>query len=140
MALKVFVDTDVVISSLISQKGAAHLLLNKTSGLDLIVTNISFEEQKTVAKRLNLQITDLTKLKTRLKLTALNEAEDFYKKQYTDYVLDPNDAHVVAGAKESKVRFLITYNIRDFKVDKIKERFGIITLTPAQLLQYLRSL
>ncbi len=51
-----------------------------------------------------------------------------------------NDAHIVLGAKQAKGKFLVTYNIKHFLVEKIREDVGIIVLTPAFLLQYLRSL
>lgn len=38
------------------------------------------------------------------------------------------------------VRFLITYNLSDYKIERIKDELGIIIITPGQLLQYLRSL
>jgi len=54
MALKVFVDTDVVISSLISSTGAAFLLFNQTDGLDFFISDISAREIETVTKRLHI--------------------------------------------------------------------------------------
>ena len=53
---------------------------------------------------------------------------------------DPNDAHIIAGAVKAKAQFLLTYNLKDYKIDKIKKDFGIIVTTPAKFLQYLRSL
>lgn len=61
-------------------------------------------------------------------------------KDFKDYTWDPDDAHIVAGAAEAKTKFLLTYNIRHFNIQKIKEDFDITVLTPAQYLQYLRSL
>lgn len=46
----------------------------------------------------------------------------------------------MAGAVEIKAKFLLTYNIRHFQRQKISEDFGIVVFTPAQYLQYLRSL
>ena len=60
------------------------------------------------------------------------------KKSYLKYVLDPNDAHIVAGIATAKPSFFVSYNLRHFKIDKIKTDFKAISLTQAQLLQYLR--
>src|SRR4030042_6120874 len=124
MVLKVFVDSDVVISSLISSTGAAYLLINNTK-LDLFVSDISQKELETVAKRLQINKKKLRSLlKNRFKLVEL-------KKKYGNYVLDENDAHVIAGAKEAKARFLVSYNIKHFRTDKIKKDFNILILPPA---------
>ncbi len=140
MALKVFVDTDVAISSFISQTGAAYLLLNQTEQLDLCVSNISAQEIDKVAKRLHL---DTEKAKSlihkRFSVVQIKETAKDIQSIFDEYVLDPNDAHIVAGAKTAHAQFLISYNTRHFKADALKADFNIIITTPANLLQYLRS-
>lgn len=141
MALKVFVDSDVVISSLISSTGAAFLLLNQTTDLDLFISNKSNEELKKVVERLHIESEALRKLiLTRFKVINLDETIVEIKSAFTDYVLDIDDAHIVAGAKKAKVQFLISYNTKHFKADKIKDDFNVILTTPSNLLQYLRSI
>ncbi len=137
--LKVFVDSDVLISSLISQKGAAYLLLYQTN-LKLFISNFSQKETEGVINKLNLpkdKFRDL--IKKRLQVVKLSETTKEFKDKYKNYTSDQNDTHIVAGSVLANANFLITYNIRDFKVDIIKSDFRIICLTPAQFLQYLRS-
>lgn len=52
--MRIFVDSDVVISSVISDKGAASLLFEEKN-LKLFVSNFSSSEMKVVVKRLNLK-------------------------------------------------------------------------------------
>lgn len=138
--MKVFSDSDVVISSLISKKGAAYLLINQ-SNLKLFVSNYSEEELEKVSDRLDLSKNKLRALlKRKFKVVKLVGELEKIKEQFIDYVLDSNDAHIVAGAKKAKARFLISYNIRHYKQEKIIKDFNIIVTTPAKLLQYLRSL
>ena len=138
--LTVFVDSDVIISSLISKSGALYLLLNKTD-LKLFISNYSSDELKVVAKRLGIVQKRLdTLIKMRFKAVRLKASLDRIKIEYNDYVKDAGDAHIIAGAVKSGARFLISYNLRDFRTDRIKRDFGLICLKPAQLLQYLRSL
>ena len=140
MPLKVFVDSDVIISSLISSTGAAYLLLNQEK-LDLAISSISLEELKIVVERLDISKDKLNALiKRRFKIVSLNDSLKKIKLEHKDYVSDINDAHIVAGAREGKVKFLISYNTKHFKAEKLKEDFNIILVTPAKLLQYLRSL
>ncbi len=141
MPFSIFADSDVVISSLISSTGAAYLLLNQTHDLKFYISNLSQEELERVADRLNISQSKLeTLVKNRLHVKTLNNTVEEAREQYKEYVLDIHDAHIVLGAKEVKARFLITYNTKHFLIDKIKQDFNIIVTTPANFLQYLRSL
>lgn len=138
--IPVFVDSDVIISSLISSTGAAHFLLNQADNLSLFISTLSQKELEIVTERLQLDRETLHRLlNKRFSKVELVNAEDIRKK-YIKYVLDTNDAHIVAGAEKAGTRFLITYNTKHFKIDKIKKDLGIIVVTPATFLQYLRSL
>ena len=140
MKKKIFVDSDVVISSLISEKGAAYYLINEQN-LNFVISNISQLELKNVVDRLNLSQARLKKLiKEKMRTVKLSGDLDKVKKKFKDYASDPNDVHIVAGAAKAKAKFLLTYNVRDFNRQKINEDFSIVVLTPAQYLQYLRSL
>lgn len=135
----VFVDSDVVISSLLSQKGAAYLLLT-ASTIKRFISNISQLELERVAKRLTIDGQRLIQmLDSRVSIITLATELEAVKEAYHSYVTDLNDAHIVAGAVQAKTKFLITYNMRDFKADKIKQDFGIIVLQPGSFLQYVRS-
>jgi predicted nucleic acid-binding protein len=139
MPLKVFIDTDVLITSLISKTGASYFLIKKTN-VKLVASNFSKDEAYRVVKRLNLSKTSLDKtLKNRFSSTTIKEPMKKVKTKYQKYVLDINDAHIVAGAKEAQAKFLITYNIKHFDVEKIKNDLKILVMRPAQFLQYTRS-
>lgn len=123
-----------------SQSGAAYFLLGITS-LQLFISSISKKELETVVKRLGIKSNMLaTLIKNNLKVTMLFKSQSEIKESFKQYVLDENDAHILAGAKAAKADFLITYNVKDFKIDKIKKNLGILTLTPGNFLQYLRSI
>lgn len=140
---KIFVDSDVTISSLLSSKGAAYFLLKK-SHLEFCVSNISIKEIKRGVDKLDLdneKFQNLLKKKLRtIKLKEDKVSIERIKVTFKDYVFDKNDAHIVAGAIKSKAKLILTYNIKDFKIDKIAGNFKIIVTTPARFLQYLRSL
>lgn len=134
-----FVDSDVIISSLLSTKGASFFLFNQTKS-QFFISSFSVKELAVVIKRLDIEKHKLdTLIEKRLKTVILKETKQKIEEKYHDYVFDQNDAHVVAGAVAAKVKFLLSYNLRHFKKDKIKEDFKIILLTPASFLQYLRS-
>ena len=71
---KVFVDSDVVLSSLISSKGAANFLLNEVD-LELAISNVSLFEIERGIVKLSLDKNQLKSLvKNRLKFIELKES------------------------------------------------------------------
>lgn len=134
---RVFVDSDVIISSLLSASGAAHLLLSKNPNADYYISDFSLRELKVVAKRMEVPEIRLQKLMENvlrsIKISTVHS-------KFREYTTDLLDAHIVAGAVKARARFIITYNDqRHFRADQIKQDFGIILMTPAQFLQYLRQ-
>ena len=137
--MDIFIDSDVIISSLLSKTGAAYILLH-TDTINPLLSSISQKEIEIVIARLDINkniFIDL--LRENLKVVPLLTSNNDIKKKFQEFVLDINDAHIVAGAKEANVRFIITYNLKDFKIERIKDNYNIIVLTPGQFLQYLRS-
>lgn len=126
--MKIFVDSDVVISSLLSNTGAAYQLLNTDNDVMKIISNLSQKELKIVMTRLNID--------KPLPILEIVNIEDFRK--YAVYSNDPFDTHIVAAADQAKAKFLITYNLKHYKIDKIKQDLDIIVMTPGTFLQYLR--
>lgn len=140
MPTRVFVDSDVVISSLLSKKGAAYLLLHDAR-LSCVVSDISTAELRRVARTLNVsQATLEVLLKTRCDKILIKNKRKAWATSLNTYTKDARDTHIVAGAKEAKTKFLVTYNMKHFQIEKIRDELGIIVLSPAFLLQYLRSL
>ena len=140
MDLRVYVDSDVIISSIISPKGAAFYLINEAS-IKRFISNKSQEEIKRVASELSLNQKNLNEIiKNRFSKVELKASLEKIKKKYSEYVKDQNDAHIVAGAHAVNSKFIISYNQKDYNSDKIKENLSIIMMTPAKFLQYLRSL
>lgn len=138
--IKVFVDSDVIISSLISEKGAAYFLLYKQKA-NFVISDISKAEIEEVVGRLKLDQNKLKDLiKRKFKVVKLTKNIPSIKRDLKDYTSDSDDAHIVAGAIKTKAKFLLTYNLRHFNRLRINKDLGITVLTPAQYLQYLRSL
>jgi len=93
-----------------------------------------------VVKKLKIEVSELNILvKKQLKVEDLSETLEQIKLKYKLYVKDINDAHIVAGAAKSQVNYLITYNLKDFKINGIKEKCNIKIMTPGMFLQFLRS-
>ncbi len=134
--MNVFLDSDVVISSFISSSGAAYYLLNsKIETCNFYISDFSIYEIDTVSKRLGIP-NKLEDLMDRLNVINLDKN---VKTSFIRYVYDINDVYIVLGASESSSIFLLTYNIKDYKEDLIKNELNIIVIKPGNFLQYLRN-
>jgi len=137
--MDVYVDSDVVISSLLSRTGTAYYLLNDST-ITPIISSVSREEIEKVILRKGIEQEQFRELiQKRLKIVTIKQSVSALKVKYLSYVLDVNDAHIVAGAKAANVDFLLTYNLKHYKTTKLKADFNIHVLTPALFLQYLRG-
>lgn len=139
MSLHVFLDSDVVISSILSEKGVASAIINEKD-IKFFISNISTIELDRVCKELNIASSKLHIVKNKFSQINLKNSIKEIKDEFGKYVNGENDSHILAGAVVAKARFLITYNIKDYKTDKILDKFNILVVAPGQFLQYLRSL
>lgn len=138
--IKVFIDSDVIISSLLSQTGASNIILNN-SDLRTFISNFSQEELNRTVDRLGVDKDKLEGLlKSRLKTVKVKLSKEEILNKFGKYTFDIEDAHIVAGATTAKAKILVTFNIKDYKIKEIQQNFGIRVIRPGELLQYLRSL
>ncbi len=136
--MRAFIDSDVIISALISSRGAAHFLLTQPS-ITHVISSISLLEIRKVVDRMSLDMRQLETLLKNIEVGSVTIKIPEIKNKYGQYVTDTNDAHIVAGAHILRTRYLISYNLRHFKTDKLKSKLDIVLLTPALFMQYLRS-
>ncbi|PIQ73573.1 hypothetical protein COV58_01745 [Candidatus Roizmanbacteria bacterium CG11_big_fil_rev_8_21_14_0_20_36_8] len=139
--MRIFLDSDTIISSIISDSGASYHVLQYIIKYDAqgFYSNISEIEILRVAEKLILQKENVQRNLDILKTIHLPLVSLEYFQKYHKYVNDSFDGHIVAAAVHSKVRFLLTYNSKDYNREKIKRDFDIIVLTPGVFLQYVRS-
>lgn len=136
--VKVFLDTDVVISALLSKTGVSYETI-ENSKVKKTISKIVKKEVEEVAKKLDIDPQNVKKVLNKIDIISLKLTKEKLLRNYKKYVLDDKDSHVVAGVNISKSKFLLTHNVRNYKIDKINADFGIIVLKPGNFLQYLRS-
>ena len=137
--IQVFLDSDVIVSSLLSRTGASYEVI-KNSPTKKFASLTVKEEVSEVAKRLKIKNQKVLRVFGSVKLISIKLTKQEILKNYQKYVFDEEDSHVVAGAKISQARFLLTHNLKHYKVDDISANLGIIVLRPGSFLQYLRSI
>lgn len=137
--IRVFLDTDVIISSLLSKTGASANLISNPK-IEKIITNTVEQEIIEVSQRLNIDNQNTNSTLKKIKIISLGISKKVLLKNYAEYVIDEKDTHVVAGARKSKSKFLLSHNSRHYKVNKIENAIGVLVIKPGNFLQYLRSI
>lgn len=137
--IRVFLDTDVIISSLLSKTGASANLISNPK-IEKIITNTIEQEIIEVSQRLNIDNQNTNSTLKKIKIISLSISKKVLLKNYAEHVIDEKDTHVVAGAHKSKSKFLLSHNSRHYKVNKIENTIGVLVIKPGNFLQYLRSI
>lgn len=133
--MKAVIDTNIIYSGLYSSQGASFKilkLLRKGIIIPVISTPLIFEYEE-VLKR-NKDILELSDKEIEAFLNNICDFSEKHKIYYLwrPHLKDPKDDHILELAVASKTRYIVTYNIRDFKGS---EEFGISIIKPNQLLE-----
>jgi putative PIN family toxin of toxin-antitoxin system len=132
MKPKIVIDTNVIISALKSNRGASNRLL-QLFGTDKFIHNISVTlviEYESVIKRLLLHLSE-QKINNLLDYICATSQHTKIYYLWRPHLRDPKDDMVLELAVASESDFIVTYNIRDFKLAK---KFGIKVVNPKELL------
>ena len=132
---KIVIDTNIIISALLSSRGAAFKLISLVGKghYNYVLSVPLLIEYEDVLKRKNskilLSLESKNNILDRLCFHA-DLREIFYL--WRPYLNDPKDDLVLELAVESNCDSIITYNLKDFKnIDK----FGLEAITPKAFLQ-----
>lgn len=133
--IRVYLDTDTIIAAIIQPRGTTANLLKNTH-LIKYLSNTSRAEIKEVVHRKQLSLTIAMEIMAQCRSVIIQQSD------YTDsrkYVSDPGDMHIITSTRKTKSLFLITYNLKHFKINQIHKELDIVVFSPAQLIQYLSS-
>lgn len=131
--IRVYLNTDTIIAAIIQPHGSTANLL-KNSQIIKYLSDTSRSEITEVVHRKELSTTSSAQI---IKQCQPVNTQKFKISKIADYVSDPGDQHILSSAVQSKSQFLLTYNLKHYKVDRIYKELGIIVLIPAKLLQYM---
>lgn len=136
--IKVFLDTDVIISSLLSEKGASFAVIRNPK-IEKVISQAVKKEVDEVTIRLNINV-DKKEVLENVNIISLNLKKGKLSQIYSPYIFDLEDSHVIAGTHQSKSKFLLTHNTKHYHTEKIRNDLGIIVMKPGMFLQYLRTI
>jgi predicted nucleic acid-binding protein len=141
--LNIFLDSGALIAGIISETGAAHVLLQlgETEDVALIISELVFNETKrSVARKSpeNLEDVQTETKKSRIKILPDPTDEEIQANLYL--MDDPDDVPILLAAMKAKADYLATHDRKHFLDDpKVAERAGIKIETPGDVLAWIRK-
>jgi putative PIN family toxin of toxin-antitoxin system len=143
--MKIVLDTDVVLSSLLSRRGASHKVIRwlaegyaSDQRRFTVVSNTQIVEFSAVLKRKeHLERSGLSPLEVEAFIDALVLISHRQKISYLwrPFLKDVNDDMVLETAFNANADYIVTHNFKDFK--NVESTFGIKVVTPQTLLKKL---
>ena len=136
---KIVIDTNVILSGLLSQKGTSYKLLRLIpKKLFTVVMSVPLilEYESILHKsirKLNLSKTDIEDFLDYI--CAISEHTKIYY-LWRPILKDPYDDHILELAVSSNAKYIVTFNISDFKEAKT---FGIHAIEPEEFLEKIRG-
>ena len=136
---KIVIDTNILVAALRSKQGASYKLLSElTKGWFKPAVSVPlFLEYEAVLKRPglipNLTAVDIDNILNYM-LSRSSLCQIYYL--WRPCLKDPQDDMVLELAVQSQSRFIVTFNIKDFRKSEL---FGITAITPQQFLALNRS-
>ncbi len=131
----IVIDTNIIYSALRSKRGASSKLLSLIGTgqfeIHLSVPLLLEYEDVLLRHTASLPITQDVIFDVLDSLCALGEHHEIHY-LWRPYLRDPNDEFVLELAIASQCKYILTYNVKDFKG---AEKFGIKIITPKAFLQ-----
>ncbi|MBM2815475.1 MAG: PilT protein domain protein [Ignavibacteria bacterium] len=115
MKYQIVIDTNVIVTSMLSKKGASYKLVgifDKAEKFDINITVPLFFEYEYALKKQNINYLKIEKILGYLAKHA-NQIDVHYL--WRPYLPDTKDDCVLEAAINSSSQFIITYNKKDFK-------------------------
>jgi putative PIN family toxin of toxin-antitoxin system len=137
--IKIVIDTNVILSGLLSQKGTSYKLLRLIpKKLFTVVMSVPLilEYEAILHKsirKLNLSRTDIEDFLDYI--CSISEHTKIYY-LWRPILKDPYDDHILELAVSSNAKYIVTFNISDFNEAKT---FGIHAIEPEEFLEKIRG-
>lgn len=141
--INIFLDSSALIAGIISETGAAHVLLQlgETEDIALTISELVLNEtERSIARK---SPENLGNAKKEIQKSNIKVLQDPSRKeiQANLYLMDdPDDVPILLAAIKAKVDYLATHDHKHFLDDpKVAEKSGIRIGTPGDVLAWLRE-
>ena len=141
--INIFLDSSALIAGIISETGAAHVLLQlgETEDIALTISELVLNEtERSIARK---SPENLENAKKEIQKSNIKVLQDPSHKeiQANLYLMDdPDDVPILLAAIKAKVDYLATHDHKHFLYDpRVAEKSGIRIGTPGDVLTWLRE-
>lgn len=141
--VNIFLDSSALIAGIISETGAAHVLLQlgETDDIALTISELALNETKRSIARKSPE--NLENAQKEIQKSGINILQDpsHEEIQANLYLMDdPDDVPILLAAIKARVDYLATHDHKHFLDDpKVAERAGIKIGTPGDVLAWIRE-
>jgi predicted nucleic acid-binding protein len=139
----IFLDSSALVAGVLSETGAAHVLLVLGENEDILLTvseMVIIESERAIMIKSPRNIPVLRNAILSSNLTIVRDPSNREVKANLYLIHDPNDVPILLAAMKAKVDYLATHNRRHFLDDPdVSERSGIKIGTPGDILAWLRE-
>lgn len=141
--LNIFLDSSALIAGVLSETGAAHVLLLLGESEDVLLTvseMVVIESERSIALKSPRNVSILRNSIVRSNLQVVRDPPPKEVKANLYLISDPADVPILLAAMKAKVDFLVTHNRRHFLDDpKVAENSGLRIGSPGDALAWLRE-
>lgn len=141
--VSIFLDSSALIAGVISENGAAHVLLQlgETEDVSLTISELVFNETtRSIGRKSPENLANVQKEieKARIIITQDPSYEEIQANLYL--MDDPDDVPILLAAIKAKVDYLATHDHKHFLNDpKVAEKAGLKIGTPGDVLVWIRE-
>ena len=141
--INIFLDSSALIAGIISETGAAHVLLQlgETEDIVLIISEVVINEtNRSIARKSPENLDDVHEEVARARIQIIPDPPDEEIQANLYLMDDPNDIPILLAAMKAKVDYLATHDHKHFLDNpKIAERSGLKIGTPGDVLAWIRE-
>jgi putative PIN family toxin of toxin-antitoxin system len=138
---RVFLDTNVLISGVLSRTGASAAILDLGEAEEIVIVvseQVLVEADRTFLVKFSHLIERYrTFIKNLAPLLLEDPSRAAVKEAAT--AIDPDDASILAAAKQGRVDFLVTLDTRHFLTSSVRAYFAAPIVTPSEFLTAFRG-
>ncbi len=141
--VSIFLDSSALIAGVISENGAAHVLLQlgETENVSLKISEFVFNETtRSIGRKSPENLENIQKEIQKARIVILQDPSHEEIQANLYLMEDPDDVPILLAAIKAKVDYLATHDHKHFLNDpKVAEKAGIKIGTPGDVLAWIRE-
>ena len=137
---KVFIDSSVLIAAILSNCGGSAIILRqgRDKKIITIISESVFEEILSKALKINKSSLEITDFISKHSIFIRKNDSTDKVSEFSNFVSDPKDIHVIAGAKLSNCDYLVTLDKKHLLNPQVKKAVKPLkTVSPKRFLREL---